>query len=95
MAAKRYRALAKRETEEERIDTSPWQRVSVSATFYHKDKRRRDDVNSLAMLKAAYDGIVDAGVIADDDSEHLTTQPAVFKHDKLYPRVEILIERMD
>jgi len=77
------------------IETGPWEHATVAARFFHKTKRRRDDVNHLAMLKAAYDGIVDSGLLADDDSEHLTTLPAVFGIDREFPRVELEITRQE
>ena len=92
-ATKKYRREAREAAEAEGIESGPWERATIAATFYHKTKRRRDDVNALAMLKPAYDGIVDAGLIVDDDSEHLTTLPASFALDKAAPRVELLITR--
>ena len=94
-AAKRLRNEARIAANAEGIETGPWPLVSVLATFYHKTERRRDDVNSLAMLKAAYDGIVDSGAIVDDDSRHLKTLTPIFKIDKAFPRVEILVERIE
>ena len=94
MAAKKYRRLAREVTTEEEIESGTWELVTMQATFYHKDKRRRDGVNFNAMLKPAQDGIVDAGLVIDDDSESWTTQPPIFKMDKSYPRVEIKIERL-
>ena len=94
VASKRYRALACKTAREIGIETGPWAKATVQATFYHVQKRRRDDVNHLAMLKPAYDGIVDSGLLADDDSTHLTTLPAVFKVDKLTSRVELRFERI-
>ena len=92
-ASKRYRRLAKEATLAERIESGPWTRATVQATFVHKQKRRRDDVNHLGMLKSAYDGIVEAGLLVDDDSEHLTTLPAVFRVEKA-SRVELKFERV-
>lgn len=88
-----YRAQAKRAASPQ-VFGPPWERVTARATFFHKVRRRRDDVNHLAMLKPAYDGIVDAGLIVDDDSEHLRTLGASFEIDKHNPRVELLIVRV-
>lgn len=93
-ATKRYRHLAREATEEQEIETGPWEMVHVTPTFYHKDKRKRDDDNAVAALKAARDGIVGAGLVADDSHEHWITMPAVFNVDKANPRVELLIERI-
>jgi len=46
-------------------------RARISYEFYVKDKRRRDLDNLLAMAKPWQDGLVDAGVLEDDDAEHL------------------------
>lgn len=92
-AAKKYRRIAKEAAEREGITTGPWKKATIQATFFHKQKRRRDDVNHLAMLKPAYDGIVDSGLLEDDDAEHLTTLPASFEQDS-EPRVELIIKRV-
>jgi hypothetical protein len=43
----------------------------VTLTWYVTDKRRRDNENPVASLKAWCDGIVDAGVVADDTEEFM------------------------
>jgi crossover junction endodeoxyribonuclease RusA len=92
-ASKRYRRLAKEAVLSSQIETGPWLRATVQATFCHKQRRRRDDVNHLGMLKPAYDGVVEAGLLIDDDSEHLTTLPASFRVDSEGSRVELRFER--
>lgn len=92
-AAKSYRNLAARAAGDQGVE-GPWELASVEATFFHAQRRRRDDVNHLAMLKPAYDGLVDAGLLADDDSEHLTTLPCSFEVDRAAPRVELLLRRL-
>lgn len=92
-AAKKYKRLAHEAAEQAQISTGPWERATVAAKFFHKQARRRDDVNHLAMLKAAYDGIVAAGLLVDDDAAHLTTLPAAFDIDRDAPRVELTITR--
>ncbi|WP_309382026.1 hypothetical protein [Cerasicoccus frondis] len=89
-AVKKYRRQAKEATAALEIEGG-WELATVKATFYHKQKRRRDDVNHLAMLKPAYDGIVDAGLLVDDDSDHLKTLPPIFEIDRRCPRVELLV----
>jgi len=93
-ATKKCRRLARLATNEEEIDTGPWELASVRATFYHAKKRRRDQWNYAAMLKGYIDGVVDSGLLVDDDSEHLTTEPVSFKADKDYPRVELRFTRL-
>ena len=46
-------------------------RCEVTLTWYVTDKRRRDNENPVASLKAWCDGIVDAGVVADDTEEFM------------------------
>jgi len=93
MATKRYRRLSREATQEEGIESGPWELASCFAVFYHKQKRRRDDVNHLAMLKPAYDGMVEARLLEDDDSEHLKTLTPEFRIDRQFPRVELTITR--
>lgn len=92
-AAKKLHRLACEATRAQGIETGPWDRATVRATFCHKQKRRRDDVNFMGMLKAAYDGVVSAGLLVDDDSEHLTTLPAAFVVGP-ESRVELTFERV-
>ncbi len=93
-ATKKYRRLAREAAEEETIDSRPWGRVAVQSTFFHKQKRRRDEDNAKASLKAAFDGIVDSGLVKDDDAKHMTHEPLVFLIDKSHPRVELTIKRL-
>lgn len=91
-AAKKQRRMAKDATESAAAGAM-WEAATIRAVFYHTKERRRDDVNALAMLKSAYDGIVDAGIIPDDDARHLTTTGAEFRIDRRCPRVEIFVTR--
>lgn len=93
VASRKYRERAKIEATALQIDGT-WEKATVSAVFYHKNARRRDDVNSLAMLKPAYDGVVDSGLIRDDDSLHLTTLGAKYSVDVKNPRVELTFTRL-
>lgn len=49
----------------------PMEQISIQAVLHPHDKRRRDPHNWYPSFKAAIDGIVDAGVISDDDGKHL------------------------
>ena len=91
-AAKRQKQLAK-DAAEEAANGMRWLRASVRAVFYHKTVRRRDDVNALAMLKSAYDGVILSGLLPDDDRDHLRTEGAEFKLDREWPRVELTFTR--
>lgn len=92
-ASKRYRQLARDATASLEL-ASTWRKCTVKAFFFHKTARRRDDVNHLAMLKPAYDGCVEGGLVLDDDSEHLTSLPAEFHIDRKSPRVELVFTRI-
>jgi Holliday junction resolvase RusA-like endonuclease len=53
-------------------DDFPLERARVEATFFFKTKRRRDEDNLIASLKPLIDGLVDAGVLVDDDLSRLS-----------------------
>ena len=91
---KAYRKASRKATEELRVETGPWEQATVRVVFYHAEKRRRDDVNFLGMLKPAYDGAVDARLLVDDDRDHLETLGATFEPDKAFPRVELIYTRI-
>jgi len=44
----------------------PWPVARVKADFYFSTVRQRDEDNLLASLKAAFDGLQDAGIVAND-----------------------------
>lgn len=44
------------------------ERAHVLAVLHPADRRRRDPANAYPAVKAALDGVVDAGVLVDDDS---------------------------
>ena len=93
-ATKKYRRLAKEAVEDECIDTAPWGKVKVKATFFFKTKRERDTDNAMGSIKAVYDGIVDSGLVANDTPEHMKRREPKFLHDSVHPRVELTIIRM-
>jgi len=43
-----------------------WRQAYVCVSFHFKDRRQRDGDNLVASLKAAFDGLVDAGLILSD-----------------------------
>ena len=92
-AIKRYRIITFNAILDEQVEDMPWGRVTVTAEFFHSTKRRRDQDNAMGSLKAAYDGIVDSGLVTDDDYEHMGRGVPTFSHDKLYPRVELTITK--
>lgn len=52
--------------------------VAAYTIYYEHDRRRRDPDNHAAMLKAAWDGFKDAGLLVDDSADKLTIAPPVF-----------------
>ena len=93
-ATKKYRRIAKEAVEVEQIDTAPWVKVLVEVTFFHETNRKRDTDNAMGSLKAVYDGIVDSGLVSDDDREHMQRREPEFLIDKKSPRVELTITRL-
>ncbi len=93
-AIKKYRGLAKEAVEDEQIETMPWKKVTVEAAFYFDRRGRHDPDNANGSLKSSYDGMVDAGLVYDDDYEHMTRLPPIFLMDRKNPRVELLIVRV-
>ena len=91
-ATKKQRRTA-RESAEDAIRGEHWTRASMKAIFYHKTKRRRDVLNSLASLKGAIDGIVDAGLLPDDNANCLRSEGAEFAIDTEWPRVELIFTK--
>lgn len=52
-------------------------RLIVTLHYQPKDRRRRDAHNLWPTLKACVDGLVDAGIVPDDDTEHVSTPEPV------------------
>lgn len=68
-----------------------WPAATVQAWFFFKDKRRRDKDNANGSLKAARDGLADAGVVVNDVG--FTELPPIFGVDRLNQRVELVVIR--
>jgi Holliday junction resolvase RusA-like endonuclease len=67
-----------------------WRTATITVHWFSRTRTRPDADNALASLKAAFDGLVDAGVLADD--REVTFAPIRFAVDKADPRVEITVE---
>lgn len=94
-ARKKYHELTIRAIENENIETMPWGKVFVKAAFYYTTNRRHDPDNETGSLKAVYDGIVKSGLAVDDDRKHMKRGELEDFIDKIHPRVELTIERME
>lgn len=67
------------------------EKVKITFTYYFKDRKRRDPDNYAG--KMVLDGLVKAGIIADDCFENIDLI-LKGKYDRLRPRMEISIEKM-
>ena len=94
-ATKKYRRLACEAVEAERIETMPWNRVVVTAAFFYATNRRRDTDNAMGSLKSVYDGIIDSGLVPDDDNKHMRRGEPEFNITFESPRVELTITRQE
>ena len=68
-----------------------WKAATVLVRAYFATKRARDKDNVLSSLKAAFDGLKDAGLILDDVG--LTHLPMELGVDPENPRVELVVTR--
>ena len=69
--------------------------ASISYIFYVPNMVRRDSANMKQSCKPYVDGIVDSGLISGDHWQVLQDKGVAVIVDKLNPRVEITIERVD
>jgi len=68
---KAWRDAARKAATAADVKALGWQRVKVVAWLHFADDLRRDASNYQPTLKAAVDGLVDAGLCPDDDRRHL------------------------
>jgi len=92
---KAYREYTWAETKKRlgRSDPPRWAEATVQATFYYPTAHKHDRDNALASLKAAFDGIADAGVVENDAG--LIHLPVKMEIDRDRPRLELVIEGKD
>lgn len=71
-------------------------RVRVYLIYTPRDARRRDPLNLIATLKLVEDGIVDAGVVDDDNPDFIESQmPLIDLPEKgKAGRLTVLVERV-
>lgn len=70
MLVNKARKLARDQVTAANIETAPWGRARLAATFTFNTIRTRDTDNATAALKAYVDGITEA-LLVDDNSEVL------------------------
>jgi len=68
--------------------------VEMEYTFYFGDNRRRDMDNMIMTPKFINDGLVDSGVMVDDDGKHLYIHIKPFEYDRNHPRLEIVLKEV-
>ena len=90
---KRLRAEAKQITEEV-IGDIRWDRCVVMYRFYKKDRGTLDESNMIQRCKSLIDGIVDSGIVPSDCNKHMTVGPVHSGVDKINPRIEIVLQRL-
>lgn len=66
------------------------ERCEVNQTVYYPNNRRHDTDNSVP--KFILDGLVESGMILDDDSKHIVKLTLECKTDIKNPRTELLIK---
>ena len=89
-AVKKYREQALVLTLQALDCKKPRWHDAIAVPFYYFDDRRHRDMINLNMgLKAAIDGMVDAGLLEDD--EWLTLMPPIVGYDKENPRVVVAV----
>ncbi len=67
-----------------------WPGAFVDYRFFFGDDRKHDAANAVQSMKAAIDGIVKAGLIPDDDYEHLWIKSICCAVDRKNPRTEMI-----
>jgi crossover junction endodeoxyribonuclease RusA len=91
-AVKAYRALAANAVR--LVGRVPrWEGATMTAVVYMPDARTPDDDNAAAALKAARDGIADAGLVENDRDIHAGRTAVQVDRDR--PRVEITLTELN
>ncbi|MCP4782799.1 MAG: hypothetical protein GY903_00985 [Fuerstiella sp.] len=70
-----------------------WPAATIQYRFFFPNKLRRDQANAIQSQKAAIDGVVDAGLIPDDDWQHLAIAGVTCEVDRTNPRVELVFSK--
>ena len=68
---------------------TPYDSAHITITWVAGDKRRRDPDNLFASMKPYIDGLVDAGLIADDSAMHVSYTLRYERGDKNNTIIEI------
>lgn len=72
----------------------PWNHSRLFLRFFKPNNRILDHQNMLQRMKGTVDGVVDAGVIKDDNDKHLEVFNIMSAVDKKNPRIELVFQRL-
>jgi hypothetical protein len=67
------------------------ERATLDMRFYMPDKRGRDLLNMSQTMKPAIDGLVDKGLLKDDNWQLMHIGSITAEVDRLHPRVELCV----
>ena len=70
-------------------------RVTMEGVLHPHDRRRRDPHNWVPSFKAMIDGVVDAGVLADDDAKHLLSFTISLGEPVRHGQLSLIIRRAE
>ncbi|WP_425447761.1 RusA family crossover junction endodeoxyribonuclease [Dethiothermospora halolimnae] len=70
----------------------PIEKAEITVIYYFKINRRHDFDNYIP--KFILDGLVDVGIIKDDDLKHLNNINIIQKVDRQNPRTEVVIKEV-
>ena len=77
----------------EQLQIPPLEAVEITLIYTPKTARKRDTDNLFATLKPAVDGLVDAGILADDNTEIVKKLSVLIKNpSKNQPQLAILLQ---
>ena len=86
-------ATLRRQVAELATGIGPLDHVVVTLHYVPRDARRRDADNLVPVLKAAADGLVDAGGVLDDTPELMTKHmPVIEAPDRTDPHLYLTLE---
>lgn len=68
------------------------EKCEIEQTVYYPNNRRHDIDNSVP--KFVLDGLVESGMIIDDDCKHITKLTLKCETDNDYPRTELIITKL-
>lgn len=74
-------------------DAEPMMKARISYMFHAKDRRKRDLDNLLSACKAYQDGLIEVGVLFNDDAEHLEIGGVSLTSD-IMDKTYILVEEL-